>query len=108
MAMANDKVNPRKKPATQADVDRARFEGRVQGSELMLTCIIWLLCDKHDAPKEELLQFSDEIRYLLESIAEGRVGFPLIRKTLKEEYDWEVHFYVGDNLNTRGKSNKGC
>lgn len=96
--MADKKTNPRKVPKTQVDVDRAEFEGRVQGAQLMLTCIIWLLCDKHNAPDDELKQFSGEIQYLLENIAAGNVSFPLVKKTLKEEHGWEVNFYVGENV----------
>lgn len=97
--MANNKPNPRKVPKTQADVDHALCEGRVQGAQIMLTCIIWLLCDKHGAPRDELKQFSGEIQYLLENIAAGNVSFPLVKKTLKEEHNWEVNFYVGENIN---------
>ena len=91
------KTNPRKIPRTEADCERARFEGRMQGSELMLTVIVWILCEKHDAPAQDVKQLSEEIQFMLENIATGNVSFPLIKKTLKEEYDWQVNFYVDEN-----------
>jgi hypothetical protein len=91
-----NKVNPRKIPKTQADCDRALNEGRIQGCQLMLTTIIWILTEKHDAPAADTKQLSEEIHYLLENIAAGNVSFPLVKKVLKEEYDWEVGFYVQD------------
>lgn len=97
-----NKVNPRKVPKTQADCDKALNEGRIQGCQLMLTTIIWILADKHDAPSADIKQLSEEIHYLLENISNGNVSFPLVKKTLKEEHDWEVSFYVGEG-NVNGK-----
>ena len=72
----------------------------MQGSQLMLTAVVWILCEKHDAPAEDVKQLSHEIQYLLENIAAGNVSFPLVKRTLKEEYNWEVNFYV-DETRTR-------
>ena len=96
--MSNKKANPRRVPKTEADVEQARYEGRVQGAQLMLTCLIWLLCDKHEAPAEDVKQFSQEVQYLLENISARNVSYPLIKKTLKEEHGWQVNFYVGENI----------
>ena len=98
MATTNKKVNPRRQPTTQVDVERARVEGRIQGAKLMLTCIIWLLCDKHDAPADDVRQLSKEIQFLIENISARNVSFPLVQKTLKQEYDWEVNFYLGEKI----------
>ena len=91
-------TNPRKIPRTQADVDRALAEGQVQGAQMMLTVIIWILIDKHSAPDADVKQLSDEIHYLLENISGGNVSLPLVRKTLKQEHDWEVEFYVSEEV----------
>lgn len=97
---AKKKTNPRKVPVSLSDVEHARYEGRMQGSQLMLTAVVWILCEKHDAPAEDVKQLSHEIQYLLENIAAGNVSFPLVKRTLKEEYNWEVNFYV-DETRTR-------
>lgn len=99
--MSGKKTNPRRVPMSKVDVEQARYEGRVQGAQLMLTCLVWLLCEKHEAPAADVKQVSEEIQYLIENIAAGNVKFPLIKRTLKEEYGWEVNFYVGENVNGR-------
>lgn len=101
MPKQKKKVNPRRQPATQADVDHAREAGRVEGTQFALTCIVWLLCDKHDAPIDDVKQFSGEFQYLNENISAGNVRFSEVKRALKEEYDWEVSFYVGDNTEGR-------
>lgn len=100
--MRNNKTNPRRVPKTLADVERAEDAGRVEGAQFALTCIIWILCDKHDAPEDDVKQLSREIKYLFESIAEGNVSFPEVKRALKEEYDWTVDFYIEEG-NVNGK-----
>ena len=90
------KTNPRRIPCSQADVDKALFEGRNQGAQLMLTSVVWILCEKHDAPADDVKQLSKEIQYLLENIAARNVRFSEIQAALKDEYNWEVNFYVGE------------
>lgn len=83
-------------------MDRAREAGRVEGAQFALTCIIWLLCDKHDAPAADVKQLSREVQYLFESISGGNVSFPEVKRALKAEYDWTVDFYIGEE-NVNGK-----
>lgn len=89
------KTNPRKIPRTEADVRRAREEGRLQGMTFMLTTIIWILCDKHDAPDHDLKQLSEEVAYLCDNIVCGNVSFAEVRRALEEEHDWRVNMYMG-------------
>ena len=91
-----NKVNPKKIPRTEADVERGRAEGRLQGMEFMLTLLVWILCDKHDAPDEDVKQLSEEIAYICDSINRGNVKFSTVKMALKEEHDWTVNMYLGE------------
>lgn len=90
--MGKKNTNPRKIPRTQTDVDRAEEKGQMFGMEFMANLTLWVLLDKHGAPDEDVQQFSEEIRYLCDSIDKGYVSYPDIRRALKEEHGLEVVF----------------
>lgn len=85
------KVNPRRKPATQADVERAAEEGRDLGLEFALNLVLFVLKDKHNAPDDEILQLRDEFMYVVDSVANGYLTYSDIKRTLKGDYDLAVH-----------------
>ena len=85
------KVNPRRKPATQADVERAAKEGRDLGLEFALNLVLFVLKDKHDAPDDDILQLRDEFMYEIDSVANGYLTYTDIVRTLKGDYDLAVH-----------------
>ena len=90
--MGKSKTNPRKIPKTQADVDRAEAKGQLFGMEFMAVLTMWILIDKHDAPDEDVQQFNEKIKYLLDSINKGYVSYPDIRRALDEEHGTKVVF----------------
>ena len=79
------KTNPRRKPATQEDVNRAWGEGCIEGIRCMEAIILNCLCDKY-ADQVDVEQFWDDLNKLSESYAEGRFTLADIRNMLKEEY----------------------
>lgn len=83
------RVNPRRRPATWADVEKARNEGRIEGYEYCITNILWVLKDKHDAPPEDIAQLNREMDYQMDSIIKGYVSYADIKRHLKSEYDYE-------------------
>lgn len=85
------KVNPKKIPRTQADVDRAAEEGRNLGLEFALNLVLFVLKDKHDAPDEDILQLRDEFMYMVDSVANRYLSYADIVRTLKGDYDLAVH-----------------
>ena len=87
------KINPRRKPATQADVDRAKRQAADEAMSKILYLILYVLIDKHDAPKEDLLRFAAEINYAADSIAKGYVTWKDIERVVRVEYD--VHLPWG-------------
>lgn len=84
------KTNPRKIPRTQADVDRAMEQGKMLGTELCLTLVLFTLQDKFGAGDEDLTKFSDAFHYTLDSLCKGYITEADIRQALKTEYDTTI------------------
>ena len=85
------KINPRKIPKSQADVDRAEQNGRDLGLEFALNLVLYVLKDKHNAPNEDILQLRDEFMYVIDSVAHGYLSYSDIVRALKSDYDLAVH-----------------
>lgn len=85
------KTNPRRKPATAADVNKARQNGMDFGVEFAINCILYILKDKHGSEDADIAQLRDEFMYLIDSIAKKYVSYSDITKTLSVEYDLSVH-----------------
>lgn len=84
--MAKVRVNPKRIPRTQADVDKAYQRGMDAGTELCLTLVLYTLQDKFGADDQQLAEFSDAFHYTLDSIDKGYITEGDIRSVLKEEY----------------------
>lgn len=84
------KVNPKRRPATGADVKRAKDAGMTFGVEFGINCVLHILLDKHNAPEEDIMQLRDEFMYLMDSIAKGYVTYADIRQSLRRENNLEV------------------
>lgn len=84
------KTNPRRRPATMADVERAKQEAQAEAISYAMTIFFSVLCDKHGATDAELRQFRDEVNYLSESVVQGYVSLSDLRHTLRTERGIEV------------------
>lgn len=84
------KVNPRRKPATQADVERAKTEAQAEAINISMAIFFTVLCDKEHADKEIMRRVWDEVNDLSDSIARGYVSVSDLRDVLKREYDIEI------------------
>lgn len=89
MAMSK-KLNPKKIPKTQADVDKAWNDGWDVGFRQAITALLWIVLNKHGAEPDDIFQLSREITDLNDSIGKGYVKWKDIEKTMKEEFDLEV------------------
>ena len=87
--MAN-KVNPRRRPATGADVDRAWEKGVLDGVNNASAIFLTVLVDKFDYGEDMIRDVWTEINKLSEEIAERRVTIADLRAVLREEYGVEV------------------
>jgi hypothetical protein len=80
------KVNPRRIPATQADVEKAWDHGVMTGIRHADVIFLSVLVDKHEH-ELDIMQVWDEIGKLAGEIAEGRVSMADLRNVLREEYN---------------------
>lgn len=86
----NRKTNPRRRPVTMADVERAKQEAQAEAISYAMTIFFSVLCDKHGATDAELRRFWDEVNYLSESVVKGYVSLADLRHTLRTERGIEV------------------
>ena len=83
------KVNPRKRPASQADVRRAWENGVNDGVTNAMSIILTVLVDKFDgAPYIRCVW--REVQKLSEEVGEHRVNVTDLRRVLLDEYGIEV------------------
>ena len=65
------KVNPRRRPATQADVQRAKQKGQEEAIKLAWSILFTVLRDKEGYDLEDLQRVWKEVDDLSDSIAKG-------------------------------------
>ena len=85
--MSQKKVNPRRRPATQADVERAKREATNEAMKRVLYLILFLLIDKHGAPLEDIQQLAMEVNDEADSVASGEIKWKDIEWVVETEYD---------------------
>lgn len=79
------RTNPNKRPATQADVERARAQGRQQGVLDSAVIMLTVLRDKEGFTPEDLQRFWSEIGDLSDSIVQGYASISDMKNVLKQE-----------------------
>lgn len=84
--MSKGKVNPRRKPATLADVERARKEAQDEACKLAWTILFTVLADKEGYTVEQMQKVWHEVDNLSDSIVKGYVNIFDLRKVLCDEY----------------------
>lgn len=85
--MGKKKINPRKKPATQMDIKRAKSKAQDEALYLSMAIFLTVLVDKEGYDKERLKKVWAEVNDLSDSIAKGYVKFNDLRQVLDDEYD---------------------
>lgn len=81
------KTNPRRRPATQADVERARDEAVRETVRFCMVVFFTVLLDKFSASKEDLQRVWDEVNDLSDSVKKKYVSLKDLKTVLVEEYD---------------------
>lgn len=79
------KVNPRHKPATQADVNKAKKEAQNYAIRITMAVIFTCLRDKEGWGKVRLKRLWDEVESLSDSIRQGYVSLNDLLKVLEED-----------------------
>lgn len=88
--MGKKKVNPRRRPATMADVERAKNAAIDKAESMAMAMFFTVLCDKHGATATELQTLWAEITELSSSVAQGYVSVSDLLNTLKKEYEVNI------------------
>ena len=83
------KTNPRKRPATQADVKKAQSNAVNTAVRMASAIFLTVLCDKFNGA-EHIPEVWREVNKLSEEIKEGRVSVNDLITVLKTEYEIEV------------------
>lgn len=79
------KVNPRRRPANQADVIKAKSSAVDEAITAVWSIIFTVLRDKEGYSPEQLSRIWDEVNDLSDSISRGYVNVTDLRRTLDEE-----------------------
>ena len=83
--MAKKKINPRRRPATMADVKRAKQDALGSSVTVVMAVVFTVLHDKEGYGKHRLRRVLDEVYSLLESLSGRHVSVNDLLKTLEEE-----------------------
>ena len=88
--MSKHKTNPNRRPATQADVQRAKRDAVVEAVRLVRIIIFSTLLDKKGFTPEDVVEVYRQSNKLSDSVREGRVSIADLACVLKEEYGIEI------------------
>ena len=86
------KVNPRRRPATMADVNRAVEQATNDALAASAAIFLTILCDKEGADAETIQRVWREMQELSQSIIDGYVSVSDLKDTLRKEYGVDIHF----------------
>lgn len=85
------KTNPRRRPATWADVEHAAAKATEEAMTRTMQMMLYVFVDKHNATHEELHQLADEFNYVVDSIRRKYLSWADIEQVLGEEYDVQLN-----------------
>ena len=86
------KTNPRRIPATAADVKAAHEKGQRESIEFALA-VAWLsVCDVFGPTEDRLGEFHEKFMTNCALIRDGKIKFADVIETLKDEYGLEIEF----------------
>lgn len=80
------KLNPRRRPATQADVKKARDEG----TNIAAAIFLFVMREKFGWGKKRLTRLWREIESMAVDITSGQVKIMDVKKVLRDEYDIDI------------------
>ena len=78
------KINPKRRPATFADVERGVKQGIDTGVNKAIKMCLYILMDKHNAPREDVQQLAEEIAWLAQHLNERKISWGDVDNVLKE------------------------
>ena len=90
MANKKRKPNPKKRPATMADVERAKKQATREAIEFAWAVIFTVLRDKEGMELEDLRRIWTEVNDVAESFSKGYITIADLKKVLKDEIGAEL------------------
>ena len=88
--MKKKRVNPHKKPASQADVKRAAEHAKNQAVNFAIAMFLTVMFDKFGFDAEQLQRVWAEVNNLADSVAKGYVDMQDLMTVLDEEYNVKI------------------
>ena len=89
------KVNPRRKPVSEADLNRAKSSASDQALKLAIAIFLTVLCDDFAFDKEQVQLAWERMDKLSQEIAERRVNAYDLIGVLNEEYGIDLKWVRG-------------
>ena len=83
--MGKKKVNPRRKPATQADIIKAKKDAQNKAINSAWAIFFTVMVDKEGYGRKRLNRIWNEVSDLSDSISKGYVSVKDLMKTLEDE-----------------------
>ena len=87
---SSKRTNPKKIPATQYDVERARREGREEGYTTMMQIFLFVFLNDFHASHEDLEKMGERLKFYLTEIHAGRLKPKDIVSATDIEYDYNI------------------
>lgn len=84
------KVNPRRRPASEADAKRARDNAANEAIHLSIAIFLTVLKDKFDFDNKSIKRAWYEMDKLSEEVAEKRINIHDMVTVLRDEYDIDL------------------
>ena len=92
---SNKRINSKKGPALPQDPFRAYKrgynEGWSDGIFDVMNVVIYTLVDNEFLTDDEVNQFADRFKSVLDAIDKGNIKMADVQRVLKKEYDWSVN-----------------
>lgn len=88
--MKNKKINPRKRPASMADVEKAKKDATGEAISLSIALFFTVMVDKYSFDADTLKSVWNDINKLSQEVSEGRVNLHDLKQVLIEEYGIEL------------------
>lgn len=89
--MKKKRVNPNRRPASMADVKKAKQQAQDIAVELAWSIFFTVLCDKEGYELEDLRRVWNEVNDLSDSIAKGYCTVRGLRSILREEMGVDIN-----------------
>lgn len=84
------KINPRKRPASMADVEKAKKDATSEAISLSIALFLTVMVDKFGYDADKLKAVWDEINKLSQSVTDGYVNLHDLKQVLIDEYGIEI------------------